>query len=169
MDDVKIKSFDPFHYQNFFHEYKIKSTKDEINQIIFLLKSNKDYEEQKTTFNNLNVLNFPILKNLKSQVIKILESHNLLLGDNWAQLYNELDKHSIHIHPYSDYSGIIYLNPEKPSPTIFYNNFFEKYYYQGAKDIMLLFPSHIPHEVESLNKNEERLIISFNSTKKNKK
>jgi len=169
MDDVKIKSFDPFDYQNFFHEYKIKSTKDEINQIIFLLKSNKDYEEQKTTFNNLNVLNFPILKNLRSQVIKILELHNLLLGDNWAQLYNKFNKHSIHTHPYSDYSGIIYLNPDKPSPTIFYDNFFKKYYYQGAKDIMLLFPSHIPHEVESLNKNEERLIISFNSTKKNKK
>ena len=87
--------------------------------IIFLLKNDKGWQEQKTTFNNLNVLNFPVLKNLKSQIIKILELHNLLLGDNWAQLYNKSNKHSIHTHPYSDYSGIIYLNPVKPSPTIF--------------------------------------------------
>tara|TARA_Y100000361_G_C11137136_1_gene332684 strand:- start:929 stop:1420 length:492 start_codon:yes stop_codon:yes gene_type:complete len=160
-----MECFDPFKYQNSFYQYKLKITTEEINQIIFLLKSDVGNKEQKTTYNNLNVLNFPLLKNLKSQIVNILDSHQLLLADNWAQLYNEKDKHGVHIHPNSNYSGIVYLNPNKPSPTVFYDREFYKYFHKGIKDSLILFPSYIPHEVESLNKNEERLIISFNTMK----
>ena len=164
MDDVKIKSFDPFQYQNAFHKYNVDISADEINQIFYFLKNRKKIYEQKNTFNHLNVLNFPLLKNLRYQVINILEKHNLILKNNWAQLYNKNNKHSIHIHPLSIYSGIIYLNPNKPSPTIFYDKNLEKsYVHKGMKNTLLLFPSHVPHEVKSLSKNEQRLVISFNT------
>jgi hypothetical protein len=133
-----MKSFDPFRYQNCFYEHKLKTNSDEINQIIFLLKNDKGLYDQKTTFNQLNVLNFPLLKNLRSQIITILEENGLALGNNWAQLYNKNDKHCIHIHPLSTYSGIIYLTPSKPSPTIFYDKNFEKYIHQGIKDTLLI-------------------------------
>ena len=64
-----MECFDPFKYQNSFYQYKLKITTEEINQIIFLLKSDVGNKEQKTTYNNLNVLNFPLLKNLKSQIL----------------------------------------------------------------------------------------------------
>jgi hypothetical protein len=165
-----MKNFDPFIHQNCFYEYELKINLDEINQIIFLIKDNQNTHSKKTTYNQLNVLNFPVLKNLKYQIIDILEKNNLLLENSWAQLYNKNDKHGIHIHPFSSHSGIIYLSPDKPAPTIFHDKTFEtKYVHQGVKNTLLLFPSYIPHEVRPLHKNEERLIISFNTVRMNKK
>ena len=118
-----MKKFDPFSYQHLFYEYKIKINKNEINQILILLKNiNTDY--QKTTYNKLNILNFPVLKNLKKQVTNILDKDNLLLTNNWAQLYNSNNKHDIHNHYGSIYSGIIYINGSEPSPTIFMTVYF---------------------------------------------
>jgi len=159
----KEKKFDPFAYQNLFYEYDLNIVQDEINQVMHLVKNLKS-SEQNTTFEYLNILNFPLLKNLRYQVINILEKHNLILQNNWAQLYNKNNKHGIHIHALSIYSGIIYLNPNKPSPTIFYDKNLEKsYVHKGMKNTLLLFPSHVPHEVKPLNKNEKRLVISFNT------
>lgn len=158
-----MKKFDPFEYQNAFYEYKLDIHENEINQIMILVKNNKIKSEQKTTYEYLNVLNFPILKNLKDQVINILNKHKLLLTNNWAQLYNNSDKHGVHIHPNSNYSGIIYLDPIKASSTTFYDKNFKPYYHKFNKGNLLLFPSHIPHEVEALKVDEKRLVISFNT------
>ena len=162
-----MKKFDPFYYENCFYKYKIKININEINQTILLLKSVKK-TEQTTTYKLLNVLNFPVLKNLKLQITEILNLKNLLLTNSWAQLYNKGDKHSVHTHPNSVYSGIIYLNSKKSSPTVFYDRNFNKYFHQSKKNTLILFPSHIPHGVEPLNKDEQRLIISFNTIKMNK-
>ena len=167
MDDVKIVSnyFDPFEYQNLFYEYDLDISENEINQILFLVKDVKT-NEQKNTFQYLNVLNFPILKNLKQQIIAILDSHELFLCDNWAQLYNKDDSHSIHTHPGSNYSGIIYIQGN--SPTLFYDRYYGSYSYGFKKNKLLLFPSDIPHQVNKLDTNEERLVVSFNTTKNKK-
>jgi len=61
-----MNSFDPFKYQNCFHTYKLKIKAEEINQVLILVK-NLNTGNQKTTYNYLNVLNFPILKNLKQR------------------------------------------------------------------------------------------------------
>ena len=105
----KEKKFDPFEYQNLFYEYSLSITQDEINQVMYLVKDLKSFE-QNTTFEYLNILNLPLLKNLKKQIIDILDKHKLFLRLNWAQLYNKNDQHSIHTHYGSYYSGIIYLN-----------------------------------------------------------
>jgi len=159
------KKFDPFEHQNLFYEYKLKVSKDEINQIL-LLTENHDVGYQKCNYGHLNILNFPVLKNLKKQVIDILNKHKLSLLENWSQLYNKENYHPIHYHYGSIYSGIIYLKGINPSPTIFHEKFFSNYYaHNFKKNILLLFPSMIAHEVKPLTKNEERLIISFNTGK----
>ncbi len=68
------KKFDPFEHENLFYQYKLKITDSEINQILLLTK-NIDIGYQKSTYNYLNVLNFPILKDLKKQITNILDSH----------------------------------------------------------------------------------------------
>ena len=159
--------FDPFYYEHLFYEYKLKITTEEINQILILLKNKKsNYQEQATTFDYLNVLNFPILKKLKKQITSILDNHKLLLLNNWAQLYNEGNLHNIHIHEGSVYSGIIYMNGLDPSPTIFYDSSFKKYEHNFKKNTLIMFPSSIPHEVETLKKNQGRLVISFNTQRR---
>jgi len=158
--------FDPFQYQNAFYEYDLNISVNEINQILFLVKDVKTHE-QKNTYKYLNVLNFPVLKNLRQQIITILDSHELFLDNNWAQLYNKDDAHDIHIHTYSDYSGIIYIQGE--SPTVFYSREYSSYFNKFKKNKLLLFPSDIPHQVKKLDSNEERLVVSFNTMKKNKK
>jgi len=159
------KKFDPFEHQNLFYEYKLKVNNDEINQIL-LLTENHDVGYQKCNYGYLNILNFPILKNLKKQVIDILDKHKLLLLDNWSQLYNKENNHSVHCHYGSIYSGIIYLKGINPSPTIFYEKIFlNDYVHNFKKNTLLLFPSMIAHEVKPLTKNEERLIVSFNTRK----
>jgi len=152
--------FDPFKKQNSFYKYNLKISEEEINQISILVKS-KNTPEQKTTFQSLNVLNFPILKNLRKQVISILNRKKLILTNNWAQLYNSNDYHGVHIHSGSDYSGIIYVKGE--TPTIFYDRNFGHYCEKFENNKMILFPSWIPHEVKPIQSNENRLIISFNT------
>ena len=162
---VKVdKKFDPFAYEHLFYKYKLKITDAEIDQVLILTK-NVNTKDIKTTFQNLNVLNFPVLKKLKKQITNILDDHRIYLTNNWAQLYNKKNYHGIHNHPNSIYSGIIYLKGKNASPTIFYDSFFRPYVYNFKKNTLLMFPSHIPHEVKPLEKNEERLIISFNTTK----
>lgn len=160
----KEKKFDPFEYQNLFYEYSLSITQDEINQVMYLVKDLKSFE-QNTTFEYLNILNLPLLKNLKKQIIDILDKHKLFLRLNWAQLYNKNDQHSIHTHYGSYYSGIIYLKGY--SPTYFYDKLFEPFVYNLKENKLLMFPSMIPHEVKKLNEDEQRLIISFNTERKN--
>ena len=153
--------FDPFERQNSFYKYDIKISKEEINQILILVKS-KNTPDQKTTFESLNVLNFPLIKNLREQVISILDKKKLKLRNNWAQLYNSKSFHIVHTHDGSDYSGIIYIQGK--TPTLFYDRNFIPHFEKFENNKMLLFPSWIPHEVRPLQSDEDRLIISFNST-----
>ena len=162
-----MNSFDPFSYQNLFYKYKIKVTDDEINQVLVILKNNKfKNEEQSSTYFNLNILNFPLLTNVKKQIVDILDEKKLYLSNNWAQLYNKNDTHATHTHPNSILSGILYLS-ETGSPTIFYDRNFSNYKNPVEKNVLILFPSWIPHEVRPLPSDENRLIISFNTKEKN--
>ena len=157
------KSFDPFFHKNLFYEYNLEILEDEIDQVLLLVK-NINTPNQKTTYKYLNVLNFPILKKLKKQVINILDNQKLLLTNNWAQLYNTNNNHGVHAHFGSNYSGIIYIKGE--TPTIFYDREFEKYFHKPKLNTLLLFPSYMPHEVKPLKHDENRLIISFNTNYK---
>lgn len=156
------KTFDPFSHEHLFHEYVLEITEAEVNQVLLLTKD-VNTKDQKTTYENLNILNFPVLKKLKKQITDILDKHSLLLTDNWAQLYNKKNSHGVHTHGGSVYSGIFYI--QGSSPTIFYDRDYESYAKKFIKNELLLFPSWIPHEVKPLEIDEQRLIISFNTMK----
>ena len=158
-----MKQFDPFEKTNAFYEYEVNISDAAIKQLLILLQNNKDKGDQLTTFNLHNVLDFPVLNDLKAQVIDIIEEHDLVLGNNWSQLYNTHDNHPVHTHEGSKYSGIIYVSGKHASPTTFYSRFFNRYQHEFKKNTLLLFPGWIPHQVERLKKDEERLIISFNA------
>lgn len=159
------KNFDPFPHEHLFYEYTLDISDHEIDQILLLFKyQSVDSIEQLTTYKSLDVLNLPLLKNIKQQIDNILHEHNLSLDNNWAQLYNKDSFHGIHNHYGSIYSGIIYLKGSNPSPTIFHSRFLENFYsHTFKKNNLLLFPSMVPHEVRQLKKDEERLVISFNT------
>jgi hypothetical protein len=145
---------------------------DEINTVHALLEDlpvNKEHDYdlgQRTLYGECNILDIPGLVNLKKQITNILNVHNLVLSNNWAQLYNQNSQHTVHNHPSSVWSGILYLNPSKASPTIFYDREFKHYTHAFKKNQLLLFPSYIPHEVAKVDQDEQRLIISLN-TKEN--
>jgi hypothetical protein len=125
--------FDPFDQS--FYEYELEISEQEIAQVETMLKSiNKTNNfTMKTTFDSINVLSLPLLKNLREQIIKILN-----------------------------------LKSNATQETIFYSPAFDPYVHSFKKNHLLLYPSHIPHEVKSLKTNESRLIIAFN-TRKTKK
>ena len=112
-----MKNFDPFISQNIFHEYMLEIKQEEVDTVFALvedLSMNTEHNHdlgQKTSYEDLNVLDIPGLANLKKQIINILNVHNLDLINNWAQLYNKNNQHTVHNHPNSVWSGIIYLNP----------------------------------------------------------
>ena len=162
--DKAVHKFDPFESINLFYTYNL-NIEEFIKQQLLILLAREDSREtsQKTTFYLHNILSFPILKNLRDQIISIIETHNLFLGNSWCQFYNKNDGHPIHIHGESKYSGIIYIDGNEASSTTFYNKNFNTYQHTFKKNSLLLFPSWIPHEVKKLKKDEQRLIISFNT------
>ena len=159
-----IRKFNAF---DTFYEYKIKVNDEILDQTKIISSNVKEKEDQLTTFWHLNILNLPILKSLKEQVINILNEHNIELTNNWAQLYNKQDRHNVHLHWQSKMSGIIYLS-DNCTPTSFYDRIFDSYEHIPVKNTLLLFPSYVPHEVRPLKNDEERLIISFNTRESTK-
>jgi len=172
-------------FNDLFYEYNLDIKKEEIDQIKLLplqyenLQINVDKDQLSTYYpiNNTktNILNFPILKKLKEQIIDILNSHNLFLGNSWVQIYKKNQKHIKHTHTNSAYSGIIYVDGNKNSgQTIFYHplrdrlleydiNFIEIFKPEFKINKLILFPSYIVHEVLEEKEDSNRTIISFNT------
>jgi uncharacterized protein (TIGR02466 family) len=161
-------------FEEYFYKYKINITKKEIQQLFFFLENNKNREEQETTYNQINILNLPLLKDIKDQIIFILEKHNLFISNSWAQLYKKGDKHRIHNHGGSVYSGVLYVNGRGKDGTAFHHpmskmiesfhkNFKTIVMTKFEPGVLILFPSYIPHEVVEQKEENNRLIISFNT------
>ena len=172
-------------FNDLFYEYNLNIKKEEVDQIKLLLLQHEkliiNNNTQLNTYhsiNNLrtNILNFPILKELKKQIIDILDRHNLLLRNSWTQVYKKNNKHSKHSHTDSAYSGIIYVDGNVNSgQTIFYHplrdriiadydvNFKEIFKPEFIINKLILFPSYIVHEVLEEKEDFNRTIISFNT------
>ena len=161
-------------FKDYFYKYKIKITEKEIQQLLLFLENNNNRGEQETTFNQINILNLPLLKNIKDQIIFILEKHNLFISNSWAQLYKKGDKHGLHNHGNSVYSGVLYVNGKGKDGTVFHHPIskiiesFNKKIKTCVMEkfepgVLILFPSYIPHEVLNQKENNHRLIISFNT------
>lgn len=152
-----------------FYKTKLEISDSERDQIKYLLYNFKDSSDdnQTTTYKNINILNLPVLKNLKNQIIKILESKNLILTNNWAQLYLKGHSHEPHTHVTSFYSGVIYVDGNGIDGTNWIDSYSGKIHVEKfEKNTLILFPSNIIHYVHYQTEDNGRIIISFN-TKEN--
>ena len=169
-----MKTIDPFKHN--FYVYDISITDTEINQVKNFLENSKNKKTEEdifsclTSYTKLNILNLPLLQNLKKQITNILDENNLVLNDNWGQLYMKGHEHPIHTHENSNYSGIIYLKKNYDHPnsgTWFYSIYGDdNYQFPFTEKKLLLFPSFFPHYVRAVSEDGYRIVISFNSSYK---
>jgi len=162
-----MKVLDPFKHN--FYTYDLDVTDTEINQVKNFLQDVKPTEDMSyslSSYSAINILNLPLLKNLRKQVTDILDEKNLILDNNWGQMYKTGHEHPIHTHAGSDYSGIIYLTKtydDSSSGTWFYDYYTQHYQFPFTEKTLLLFPSYFPHYVKAVFKDGYRIVISFNS------
>ena len=167
------KKYSPF--EDYFHKYKINITNLEKEQLgLFLYNNHVNKGQQTTTYKQINVLSLPLLKNIRDQILLILNKHNLLLCTNWAQLYRKEDLHALHTHTGSVYSGVLYVEGKGEDGTVFHHPiskiveccghvFKHKVMEKFESGVLILFPSYIPHEVLKQEEENNRIIISFNT------
>ena len=150
----------------FFYKVNINISKEEKEQIKLFLNNfeNSVDIDQTTTYKKVNVLNLPLLKNLRNEVIKVIDPLNLVLDNNWAQLYRKADLHVPHAHYGSEYSGVIYIDGDTKEGTNFISPVDSQVYTANFNlNDLILFPSHILHYVNFQKDNTNRTIISFNT------
>jgi len=176
----ELKKFWPF--EDSFYKTKVYISEDEKKQIKLFLNNCKNSmdPEQTTTFEKINILNLPILKNLKKQITDILDSLDLLLAANWAQQYKKGNEHSLHSHLESVYSGVLYVDQSRETQgTVFVhpkgdvvklstNRFRYLFKSNFEPSVLILFPSHITHFVKHEKEDNGRIVISFNTRESEK-
>ena len=165
---MQLRELEKFKYWpfQFFYKIPLNILKEEKEQIKFFLHNfeNSTDINQTTTYKKINVLNLPLLKNLRDQVIKIIEPLNLILDNNWAQLYKKGDSHVPHAHYGSEYSGVIYIDGETTEGTNFISPINAQISTANFNtNDLILFPSNILHYVNIQGDNTNRIIISFNT------
>ena len=148
-------------------------------------KRNKGNNYTKNSF----VLNAIELTDLKAFVQQSLNEYflnivnpkhdvNPVLTQSWINYSNQGDYHHRHNHPNSYLSGVYYIDVDdtdsivftRPAPSSFsiqpkshnlYNS--DSVWIPAKKDHLIVFPSWLEHEVETLNKSHTRISLAFNS------
>ena len=172
-----MEKFNPF--GDYFYKTKIKILPQEKEQLrVFMDTLTPLFKPDKvspvTSYTLQNILHMPLMSNLKKQVEGYLDEIGCVLDNSWGQKYIKNQAHTIHTHPNSIYSGIIYVEVTD-APTFFLHPYagnipdsrkFAYLYENGEPNTMILFPSYIPHFVEKHTNNTERIVISFNASDK---
>jgi uncharacterized protein (TIGR02466 family) len=137
---------------------------------------------------NSHVLNEPPFAELKKFIEYHLQEYvtnvmqvkiNLQITQSWLNISTKGARHKFHTHPNSIFSGIFYLNFEPNHPPVcFYpptnmqyeltaitpNQFNSQSFTVKTKTgDLILFPSHIPHQVEENSSDTPRISLSFNT------
>ena len=116
---------------------------------------------------------FPVIK----------ESVNMKV-DAWVNINKPGDYNTKHQHPNCNLSGVLWIKvPQNSGEIIFqspvefqtytevesyteefkkHNNYFHSYYFTPTEGRILVFPSHLQHEVLENKSNEDRISVSFN-------
>lgn len=146
-----------------FYKTKIDITSEELNQIKYILYNKKEKDPLVTTFREKNILDLPLLINLKKRICEILFKLNLSLDNSWAQLYLKGSHHDLHNHPMSMLSGIIYLDSKSEDGTLFYDYGGNCYEEKFEKNKLILFPSNFLHQTKYQDNDNERIVLAFNT------
>ena len=130
-----------------------------------------------------------ILVDITEHLIPVYDSYSMdsppALSNYWFNVNNKFNYNDTHNHPFSYFSGCLYLKVPKNSGDIIFNrpdtlgstikfnnqkvneNTFCTYHITPQPKLLLIFPSYLIHSVESnLTEDEdsERISISFNFT-----
>jgi len=113
-------------------------------------------------------------------VIKPATSCELYITQSWVNHTNKGERHHKHIHPNSIISGVFYVNVvSEKDRIIFFNNREQQlikidsashdemnsfaWWFPVQNNLLILFPSYLPHEVAEVETESTRVSLSFNT------
>lgn len=149
------------------------------SSVINYLKNHKMIKEEMLTtyYEYTNVLEEKNLEDFKNHIYNhinlfvknVLKKEKVILKESWFQAYETNSYHPLHIHGVQekDWSFIYFVQASLSSAkTIMHLPGYPyvpnvRKYITPRKDLLVMFPSYLPHQVE-LNKDSERIILSAN-------
>tara|TARA_R100001460_G_scaffold90643_1_gene132336 strand:- start:2095 stop:2637 length:543 start_codon:yes stop_codon:yes gene_type:complete len=168
---INKRAFDISFYEI---ELKFNNTK-----VIEYLKNHQMIKEEMLTtyYEYKNVLEEKELEDFKNHIYNhvnlfvknVLKKEKVILKESWFQAYETNSYHPIHVHgvQQKDWSLIYYVQASPTSAkTIMHIPGYPyvpeiKKQIVPKKDLLVMFPSYFPHQVE-LNQDSERIILSAN-------
>ena len=105
-----------------------------------------------------------IIKNFCKEFCKINNCKSISILNMWFQIYKTGDFHSMHVHPETNFTNIIYISiPTNKVKTNVYSLEKDKINLDVEEGEILTFPAFFPHESPVNNCNNNKIIVSFNS------
>jgi len=158
--------------------YEIELSFDNSKIINYLKNHQMTKESMLTTYyESKNVLEEKELNEFKNYIYShvnlfvkdVLKKEKVVFKESWFQAYEKNSYHALHVHENKekDWSLIYYIQVSSDSAkTIMHLPGFPyvpdiRKYIIPKKDLLVLFPSYLPHQVE-LNQDNERIILSAN-------
>jgi len=156
----------------------------------FMLEQPTHKNEGNTTSNNRNVLEDPVLADLKSFIDEGIDEYlqtvaapkfdvSLRITQSWLNYSEPGQFHHKHYHPNSFYSGCFYVNADPEFDKIYffrdgyeriklttekwnvYNS--ESWWLSVGTGQLIIFPSYLTHMVQTVEASETRISIAFNT------
>jgi len=163
-----------------FFKYKIPNYKDLKKELIDLIyKSNfetvdkygekvsfSDFEYSKD-FNRQYVIYIfdKIIEDFSKEFCKTNNCKSILIQNIWFQIYKTGDFHSIHTHPMSNFTNIVYIDiPMDKIKTNVYSLNKDKIDIEIKEGDILTFPAFFPHESPVNDCKDNKIVVSFNSS-----
>lgn len=181
---MEIKELFPIPVGKFKFEKELDST---IIDFISTLPVRGNHSNQTSEY--FYVLNYPHFKELKNFFLKSLhefyneiycpdEPIELYITQSWINYTTNGGSHHRHLHQNSLISGVFYIETSTDDYIQFHKAIIPQFYtwpthwnkfnceienYEAEKNCLLLFPSMLQHEVPRLNRDGNRISLSFNS------
>ena len=174
-----VNGFDEIQNQLIDYAYQFKNKNPEGVKI----SNNGGWQSPNFDVNDENDLLQSFIINCLSNFPNIDKSINFDV-DAWININKPGDYNTKHHHPDCHLSGVLWVKASEESGRIEFqspvgfqtyteiksyteefknsNNYFQTYYFSPIEGRMLVFPSHLQHEVLVNKSNEDRISVSFN-------
>ena len=167
----------------------------EISDLNFIIEEVKKYELNSVSENRSNIGGFQADFNMnnetdvshliKKEILNATEDFpRMEINSMWMNINRKNNFNQTHVHPESDFSGVIYLKTPNNCGTIRFQNphafarsaymrkiseqeraitsQYVQYQFEPKAGMLILFPPDLPHYVMPNNSDEERISVAFN-------